>query len=70
MRQIVELSAALTFEERQALPGLHPGRADIIIAGGLILAAIMERTDLRRLRVSDHGVRWGMVLEMASGRRQ
>ncbi|MCH7497267.1 MAG: Ppx/GppA family phosphatase [Candidatus Marinimicrobia bacterium] len=70
LRQIMELSAALTFEERQALPGLHPGRADIIIAGGLILAAIMERTGLRRLRVSDHGVRWGLVLEMVSGRGQ
>ncbi|GAH89129.1 unnamed protein product, partial [marine sediment metagenome] len=57
---------ALPLKERQELPGFHPGRAEVIIAGGMILQAVMQRFNLDRLTVSDRGLGWGMVLELVA----
>lgn len=40
-------------EERKKNPGLAPKRADVIIAGGLILEIILEEVDRETFRVSD-----------------
>ena len=57
--------AAATVEQRRTFPGLHPDRAEIIIAGGAILLAILEKAGLDRMTVSDRGLRWGVAAEMA-----
>jgi exopolyphosphatase/guanosine-5'-triphosphate,3'-diphosphate pyrophosphatase len=64
LQRILARCAALPLKERLKLPGLHPGRAEVIIAGGMILQAVMERLGLDKLTVSDQGLRWGLVLEM------
>ena len=64
LRQILARCTALPCNQRLKLPGLHPGRAEVIIAGGMILQAVMERFGLDKLTVSDQGLRWGLVLEM------
>ncbi|MQY63306.1 MAG: Ppx/GppA family phosphatase [Calditrichaeota bacterium] len=64
LQQILARCTALPLIERLKLPGLHPGRAEVIIAGGLILRAVMHRFNLDRLTVSDRGLRWGVVLEL------
>jgi exopolyphosphatase/guanosine-5'-triphosphate,3'-diphosphate pyrophosphatase len=61
---ILQHCAALPLVERKQLPGLHPGRAEVIVAGGLILSEVMERLGVKVMQVSDHGLRWGMVLEL------
>ncbi len=61
---ILQCCAALPLVERKQLPGLHPGRAEVIVAGGLILCEVMERLGVKVMQVSDHGLRWGMVLEL------
>ena len=39
--------------ERLALPYMHPGRADVIGAGALILARVLRRTRVDTLVVSE-----------------
>ena len=43
VRDITARLLGLTPDERKAIPVIHPGRADVIGAGALILLAIMER---------------------------
>jgi exopolyphosphatase/guanosine-5'-triphosphate,3'-diphosphate pyrophosphatase len=55
--------AALGIAERQALPGMEPKRADVIVAGCAIVAAAMRALGFDRLTVSDRGVRWGLLYD-------
>ena len=56
---------AMTVGERRALPYMHPGRADVIGAGGLVLDRILRRTPVTELRtsVSDilDGIAWSLA---------
>ncbi len=55
--------AALPLAERKRLPGMEPKRADVIVAGGMIVAEAMRLTGFDRLTVSDRGVRWGLLYD-------
>ncbi len=52
-------------EQRKALPYMHPGRADVIGAGGLILDRVLRRTTVRSMLVSEQdildGIAWSLV---------
>jgi exopolyphosphatase / guanosine-5'-triphosphate,3'-diphosphate pyrophosphatase len=52
--------AALSLAERVKLPGLIPGRADVILGGATIFLAILECLQARVVTVSDHGIRHGL----------
>ena len=41
--------AAMTNEERLAIPTMEPGRADVIVAGALILERLLAFTDAGKL---------------------
>lgn len=60
--QIKDLSA----EERVKKFGFAPGRADIIVAGILILQTALEQLGLPHIVVSTRGVRFGVALELAT----
>jgi exopolyphosphatase/guanosine-5'-triphosphate,3'-diphosphate pyrophosphatase len=51
----------LSLEQRLALPGLHPKRADVIPAGVMLLSRAMHRLSAELLTISDRGVRWGLL---------
>jgi exopolyphosphatase/guanosine-5'-triphosphate,3'-diphosphate pyrophosphatase len=55
---------AMTVEERRALPYMHPGRADVIGAGAMILARVLRRGRVDRLVVSEadilDGIAWSI----------
>lgn len=57
--------AAMTVEERKALGFMHPGRADVIVAGALILDRVLRRTPVESLLVSESdildGIAWSLV---------
>jgi exopolyphosphatase/guanosine-5'-triphosphate,3'-diphosphate pyrophosphatase len=55
--------SALTVRERAALPGMEPKRADVILAGAIVVAEAMLATGFDRLTVSDRGVRWGLLYD-------
>lgn len=54
--------------ERVKLPGLSPKRADVIAAGAHICRAVLARSGAAELVVSDRGVRWGLLAELATVR--
>ena len=49
--------------ERQTIVGLHPKRADIILAGAAIVLAILRHLDVDHLLVSDRGLRHGLLFD-------
>lgn len=55
---------SMTTEERRALPGMEPERADVIAAGVTIYTRLIGRLDAPELVISDRGVRWGLALEL------
>jgi exopolyphosphatase/guanosine-5'-triphosphate,3'-diphosphate pyrophosphatase len=57
----------LTVSERAALPCLEPGRADLIIPGIAIVTATMEQLGVDTLRVSDYGLREGILMDAIEG---
>jgi exopolyphosphatase/guanosine-5'-triphosphate,3'-diphosphate pyrophosphatase len=60
----------MLIEQRRALPYMHPGRADVIGAGGLILDRILRRTTADSMLVSEHDILDGIAWSMASPRNQ
>jgi exopolyphosphatase/guanosine-5'-triphosphate,3'-diphosphate pyrophosphatase len=64
VRELLDRLGALAHRERRQVPGLEPGRADIILAGAAILAVSMERLGYHELRVSDDGLREGILLDL------
>ncbi len=57
--------AAKTIEERKQIPALEPERADTIVTGTAILLALMRLLDLSQVTVSEHGILYGLALELA-----
>ena len=55
IRNIGERLAGMPLEERIRLPGLQPGRADIVVHGICILAAVMDRFGIGTITVSEWG---------------
>jgi exopolyphosphatase/guanosine-5'-triphosphate,3'-diphosphate pyrophosphatase len=53
--------ASLTTAGRAGLPGMEPKRADVIVAGAILVAAAMDLGGFDALTVSDRGVRWGLL---------
>jgi exopolyphosphatase/guanosine-5'-triphosphate,3'-diphosphate pyrophosphatase len=56
---------AATVAERLALPVMHPGRADVIGAGALILRTVMERSGHRSVVASEHDILDGIAFGLA-----
>jgi exopolyphosphatase/guanosine-5'-triphosphate,3'-diphosphate pyrophosphatase len=55
---------ALTVEERKAMRGMEPKRADVIPAGVAIFASVLDRAGASELVISDRGIRWGVAYEL------
>ena len=65
LERILDMLVGMTPTERLAVPGLNPGRADIIVAGLAAAAEVMARVDARTLLVSAYGIREGLLLDTA-----
>ena len=57
--------AALPVAGLQALRGMHPDRAPVIVAGGLVLVETLRRYGLDELEVSEHDIMHGAALAAA-----
>ncbi|MFF0437171.1 exopolyphosphatase [Streptomyces sp. NPDC004327] len=62
---VVARLLASTHDERAAIPVIHPGRVDVIVAGALVLVEIMERTGAAEVVVSEHDILDGIALSVA-----
>jgi len=60
----VDRLVAMPLEERLALPWMHPGRADVIDAGALILSRVLRRTRVESMVASEadilEGIAWSI----------
>ncbi len=54
---------ALDRAGRARVPGLHPKRADVILAGTAILRRVLARYRIESLRVADRGIRHALLRE-------
>jgi len=62
--RMFEFLRAMPIKERSGVPGLAPGREDLIIAGTIILMESMDHFASSQLVVSDYGLREGLVLDL------
>ncbi|MFC8589103.1 exopolyphosphatase [Streptomyces sp. NPDC057217] len=63
--EVTERLLASTHDERAAIPVIHPGRVDVIVAGALVLREIVERVGAREVVVSEHDILDGIALSIA-----
>ena len=54
----------MTVEQRLALPVMHPGRADVVGGGALILRIIMERSGQSSVIASEHDILDGIAFSV------
>lgn len=64
LNEIVATLVRLPIAERKKLAGLNPARADVILAGALLLETFMRIYGFENLVVSNRGLRHGVVLSM------
>ena len=64
VRATVDRLVGLTVAERRALPYMHPGRADVIDAGVVIVDRVLARTPVENFTVSEsdilEGIAWSI----------
>jgi exopolyphosphatase / guanosine-5'-triphosphate,3'-diphosphate pyrophosphatase len=65
VRREVDRLARLPLPERAQVIGLHPDRAPVIVAGGIILRETLDWLGLEALRVSERDILHGIALEAA-----
>lgn len=63
--ELVDLFRSLPQAFRRRVPGLEPDRADVILAGAMILHQLMARLSAPHVVVTENGVRHGCVYAMA-----
>jgi exopolyphosphatase/guanosine-5'-triphosphate,3'-diphosphate pyrophosphatase len=57
---------ALNLTERRQLPGLVPGREDVILYGTLMFIAFMKEYNYNKIVASDRGLRYGWFYHLES----
>jgi exopolyphosphatase/guanosine-5'-triphosphate,3'-diphosphate pyrophosphatase len=66
--QVAAVTAELlgmTHAERLARPVMHPGRADVIGAGALILRVVLDRVGADAVVASEHDILDGIAWSLA-----
>lgn len=66
MQRIAKLITRLPLEGRRKLSGVGPRRAEIIVAGSAVYAALLDRCQLGGFRYSPLGLRDGILEQMAA----
>ena len=61
----LERLAAMTLDERLAVPGIEPGRAPVIVAGIVVLREVMTNYGLAEIEVSERDILHGAALAAA-----
>jgi exopolyphosphatase/guanosine-5'-triphosphate,3'-diphosphate pyrophosphatase len=64
IRTILKVLATRNLDERRALPGIGPRRAEIIIAGAMVFSELMDMCALRSFRYLPLGLRDGLLAQM------
>jgi len=66
LRHVIDLLCPLTLEQRRKVPGINPERADIIIAGAVILETFMKELNLEQIAITGRGLQDGLLVDYLS----
>jgi exopolyphosphatase/guanosine-5'-triphosphate,3'-diphosphate pyrophosphatase len=66
IRRIAKQISRQSLEQRKKVPGIGPRRAEIICAGAVVFAELLERCHLPGFRYSALGLRDGILAQMAA----
>jgi len=70
IRRIRKDLTALDLEERLRVPGLEPRRADLAVAGAILLDEILKRLGAEEITLCDLSLREGLVLDYVARHRK
>jgi len=63
LKALIERLADMTPAERRQVPGIKPERGDLILAGAVVVATVMEAGGFDALEVTEAGLREGALFE-------
>ena len=63
LEELVARLAALPVAERSSVPGVKPARADVILAGAVVLLGVLQVGGFEALEVTEAGLREGVFFE-------
>jgi exopolyphosphatase/guanosine-5'-triphosphate,3'-diphosphate pyrophosphatase len=63
LEELVQRLAALPAAERASVPGIKPARADLILAGALVVQGVLEAGGFDALETTEAGLREGVFFE-------
>lgn len=63
LSELLGMLACMPLEERKRVPGLHPGRASVIVAGTLIFETVLALAGLDQFVVSEHDILYGILFD-------
>jgi exopolyphosphatase / guanosine-5'-triphosphate,3'-diphosphate pyrophosphatase len=66
LKKITELLCSLPLEQRRKVPGINPERADIIIAGSIVLDTFMKELSLDTIAITGRGLQDGLLIDYLS----
>jgi exopolyphosphatase/guanosine-5'-triphosphate,3'-diphosphate pyrophosphatase len=66
LKKVIDLLCALPLEERRKVSGINPERADIIIAGAVILETFMKELALESITTTSRGLQDGLLVDYLS----
>jgi exopolyphosphatase/guanosine-5'-triphosphate,3'-diphosphate pyrophosphatase len=70
IRKVRKQVTELDLEHRLAIPGLDPRRADLVVAGAVLLDTILRRLGAEELTLCDLALREGLVLDYVRRNRR
>ena len=70
VRRLRKELAAMTLEQRLRVPGLEPRRADLVVAGVMLVDEILRRLGAEELTLCDLSLREGLVLDYIAQHRK
>lgn len=63
LRRVARYLLALPLADRRAVPGINPGRADIIVPGAAILESILDQLELETVTITGRGLKEGLLVD-------
>jgi len=63
LRRVRRTLTEMTLEERLAMPGLDPRRADVSVAGAVLLDTLLSSLGASELTLCDYALREGLILD-------
>jgi exopolyphosphatase / guanosine-5'-triphosphate,3'-diphosphate pyrophosphatase len=70
IRRLRKTAVDMDLEERMHLPGLDPRRADLMVAGAVLLDTLLKALDAEEITLCDLALREGVLLDYIHGHRK